>query len=332
MSEKEGAISRRKFLAYTVAAGAGVAALRAFSRCERSFHLKGRADNALIPGLAVIHGSAFSPAEEKEIVTAMTRRAVDALGGMQNLVRPGDRVVIKPNMAWVRPPQAAATTNPWVVAALVQMCIEAGAGRVKVMDHTIPPNPQPSYQASGIAKAAAQVGAEVVYVDKSCFLELDVPDGYALASWPFYEEVVSADLCDVLINVPVLKHHGTSRLTMALKNVFGMVGGERGTLHRDIHRKIADLNRVVKVDLTVLDAYRVMRRHGPSGGRPEDVDNSPQGARRIIAGTDPVAVDAYGASLFGYQPEDIGFIRFAAEAQLGSADWQSALKAEEDIA
>jgi len=110
-----------------------------------------------------------------------------------------------------------------------------------------------------------------------------------------------------------------------MKNVLGMVGGERGQLHQDIHRKIVDLNRVVRVDLTVLDAYRVLRRHGPNGGRTEDVDNTAEGARRIVAGTDQVAVDAYGASLFGYEPEEIGFVKLGREAGLGQSDWRSIL-------
>ncbi|HHT9133384.1 MAG TPA: DUF362 domain-containing protein, partial [Candidatus Avalokitesvara rifleensis] len=130
------------------------------------------------------------------------------------------------------------------------------------------------------------------------------------------------DEVDVLINVPIAKHHSTSHFTMALKNTFGMVGWDRGRLHNDIHPKIADLNRVVKVDLTVLDAYRTLRHHGPTGGRLDDVDNSAKGARRIIVSTDPVAVDSYGATLFGLRGEDVGFIKEAHEAGLGEINYK----------
>ena len=296
--------------------------LRALTRRRRSFSVRDHASSDLREGLSVAHGSASSPAEEPHTVKRMTRAAIKGLGGVGGLVRPGMRVIIKPNIAWVRPPHLAANTNPWVVAALAEMCLEAGARGVKVMDHTISRNPEPSYRVSRIAEAAAEAGADVAYVDEARFRTLTIPDGSVLSQWPFCEEFVSADECDVLINVPILKHHGTSRLSMGLKNAFGMVGGERGELHPQIHRKIPDLHRVIKVDLTVLDAYRVLRTHGPTGGRVEDVDNSLEGARRIVAGADPVAVDAYGASLFGYEPHDIGFIRHAEEAGLGRSDWQ----------
>jgi len=318
-------VSRRGFLAYVVAAGGALAAGRWLAGRRSGLRLRGHARSRMKRGLAVVHGSAPSPDAEPDTVRRMTRAAVDALGGMDRLVRPGARVVIKPNMAWVRPPELAANTNPWVVAALVEMCLEAGAARVKVMDHTISRNPQPAYRASGIAQAAAAAGAEVAYVDPGRFRTLPIPGGLALKSWPFYEDFVSARACDVLINVPVLKDHGTSRLTMGLKNALGMVGGRRGELHTRIHQKIADLHRVLKVDLTVLDAYRVLRRHGPTGGGPGDVDNSLHGARRIVAGTDPVAVDAYGAFMFGYAPDEIGFLRYAEQGGIGSTDWRRQL-------
>ena len=325
MSRREDRLTRRRFLAYAAASGAALAGLRWLSHQHRPFRLREHADSALRRGIAVVHGDAPSAAEEPAVVRRMTRAAVDALGGIGKLVRPGSRVLIKPNMAWVSPPEIAANTNPWVVAALAQMCREAGARKVKVLDHTIARNPEPSYRASGIQDAAARAGAEVAYVDQARFRAISIPDGLALKGWVFYEEFVSADDCDVLINVPILKDHGTSRLTMGLKNAVGMVGGDRGDLHPEIHKKIPDLHRVIMVDLTVLDAYRVLRTHGPTGGRLGDVDNSVEGARRIVAGTDPVAVDACGASLFGYGPAEIGFLRHAEEAGLGRADWRPLL-------
>jgi uncharacterized protein (DUF362 family) len=190
------------------------------------------------------------------------------------------------------------------------------------MDHTCSSNPRPSYNISGIEAAARRAGAEVAYVDRSRFRELPIPGGKAIKSWAFNDAFVLEDEVDVLINVPIAKHHSTSRLTMALKNVFGMVGWDRGRLHKDIHPKIADLNRVVRVDLTVLDAYRVLRRHGPTGGMLDDVDNSVDGARRIVVSTDPVAVDSYGATLFGLEPGDVGFIKEAYDACLGEMDYK----------
>src|SRR5574337_157778 len=315
-------ISRRTFLKTGIAVGAGIYGLSYLSTIKRSPVLKKCKEHHLKPGLVVVHGNVSDPADESVTVKEMVRRAMNALGGMDKLVSKGDRVIIKPNIAWNQRPEFAANTNPYVVAALVVLCREAGASRVKVMDHTCSANPEPSYNNSGIATAALQAGAHVTYINKSRFRDFTIPDGKVLKSWPFYEEMVYADEVDVLINVPIAKQHGTSRLSMGLKNVFGMIGGDRGSLHTDIHPKIADLNKFLKVDLTVLDAYRILKNHGPTGGRLDDVDNSAERARRIIVSTDPVAADAYGATLFGMRPEDVGYIRESHEQGLGEIDYR----------
>ncbi|NQT88761.1 DUF362 domain-containing protein, partial [bacterium] len=178
--------------------------------------------------------------------------------------------------------------------------------------------PAGPYKTSGIAAAVRQAGGAVHIVDDSRFHRVDIQDNFALPSWEFYEKVLFADSVDVLINIPAAKTHSTSGLTLGMKNVFGMVGGARGYLHQEIHKKIADLNRVVKVDLTVLDATRVMFRNGPNSPRRSDVDHSPERAQRIVIGTDRVAVDAYGATLFDRDPADIGFLRYGEEAGLGT--------------
>ena len=307
MSEQ---ISRRKLLGAGLSAGAagyGISLLGSISGTR----WKGFKSNSLRKGVFVARGE--NPRE-------ITRMALTMAGGMDKLVSLGDKVLIKPNIAWDRTPEMCANTNPEVVAAVVELCREAGARQVIVLDHTCSTNPEPSYISSGIKESASHAGARVEYVDKTRFVPVRIEGGYALDSWAFYEEVLT---CDVLINMPVAKHHGTSKLTMALKNVFGMVGLDRGKLHKDIHRKIADLNRVVKVDLVVLDAYRRLVRHGPTGGRLGDVDNSRQTARRVIVSTDPVAADAYGATLFGFEPEDIGHIRYSQESGLGTMDFKA---------
>ncbi len=315
-------ISRRTFLKTGVAVGAGVYGLSYLSAVKRRPALKKHKEHALKPGLVVVHGDVSDNAGEPAIVKEMVRRALNALGGMDKLISKGNRVIIKPNIAWNQKPEFAANTNPYVVAALVELCREVGASVVKVMDHTCSVNPETSYENSGIAAAARQAGAEVRYLNKNRFRDFTIPDGKVLKSWRFYEEMVYANEVDVLINVPVAKQHGTSRLSMGLKNVFGMIGGDRGSLHTDIHPKIADLNTFVKIDLTVLDAFRILKNHGPTGGRLDDVDNSTERARRIIVSTDPVAADAYGAILFGMQPKDVGYIRESHSCGLGETDFR----------
>ncbi len=316
-----GCISRRSFIKTTIAVGAGLYGLNYLSKHPPSKPLKTLKQNSLKKGLVVAHGTQKEGREEEETIKEMLKRSLEALGGIERLVAKGDRVVIKPNMSWNRTPEFAANTNPFLIAGLIELCKEAGAKRVKVLDNTCSSNPVTSYELSGIAIAAKRVGAEISYVDPSRLREIQIPAGKALSSWAFFDDFILQEEVDVLINVPVAKHHSTSRLTMALKNIMGMIGWDRGALHKDIHPRIADLNRVVKVDLTILDAYRTLKNHGPTGGRLEDVDNSLDGARRLVVGTDPVAVDSYGATLFGLQPQDIGFIREAHEAGLGEVDY-----------
>jgi uncharacterized protein (DUF362 family) len=314
-------ISRRAFLKTAVGAGTCLYGLNYLSSLPRAKPLKELKETGLKKGLVVVHGDRRDGRTEEETIREMTLKALKSLGGIEQLISRGDRVVIKPNISWNRTPEFAANTNPFLIAALVELCRGAGASRVKVLDNTCSSNPTTSYELSGVARAAGKAGAEVCFVNPSRLREVSIPKGKALSSWAFFDDFILKGEVDVLINVPVAKHHSTSRLTMALKNVMGMVGWDRGALHKDIHPKIADLNRVVKVDLTVLDAYRILKNHGPTGGRLEDVDNSPEGARRIVVSTDPVAVDSYGATLFGLRPEDIGFLREAHGAGLGEVDF-----------
>ena len=319
---KKDNISRRTFLKAGIAVGTGLCGLSYLSSFERPRSLKTLKGNSLKKGLVVVHGDVDERNDERSVIKEMVNRGITAIGGMDKLVSRGDNVVIKPNIAWDRRPEYAVNTNPFVVAALVGMCLEAGANRVKVIDHTCASNPDTSYTNSGIEKAAKEAGAVVRFVNRELFRDIKIPDGKVLDSWKYYEELIYQDETDVLINVPIAKQHSASRLSMALKNTLGMVGGNRGSLHMDIHPKIADLNKVVKVDLTILDAFRTLRRHGPTGGRLEDVDNNFETARRLVFCVDPVAVDSYGATLFGYQGGDIDYIRESYEAGLGEIDYK----------
>jgi len=307
-------MSRRGFLVGTAVVAGGAFGLGLWRRTRRE-HRALKAFKA--HHLALGRGEVVVARGEDP--GANVRRALEAAGGIEKLVSPGDTVVLKPNMAWDLSPEHGANANPATVAAVVELCRKAAgaSGRVIAFDRTMSLDPSAPYRTSGIAEAVRRAGGVVHYVDGARFREVRIPTPYVLETWPFYELVLFADRVDVLINIAAAKTHSTSGLTLALKNVFGMVGGERGELHQQIHQKIPDLNRVVKVDLTILDATRVMFRGGPNSPRLADVDHSPERAQRIVVGTDPVAVDAYGATLFGMEPSDVGFIRYAAEAGLG---------------
>ena len=146
-----------------------------------------------------------SPADEdgiKEEARRLTRSAVDALGGMKRFVAQSDVVWVKPNIAWSRRPEQAATTNPDVVATIVRMCFEAGAKEVHVGDHTSQ-KAQRTLPLSGIQQAAEAEGARVRILDQRKFRTMDL-GGKVLKSWAVYVDMVEVDK---LINIPIAKHH-----------------------------------------------------------------------------------------------------------------------------
>jgi len=251
-------------------------------------------------------GSGNDPAQN-------TRAAVEALGGMGKLVRKGDLVVVKPNIAWNRPPTSAATTNPEVVAEIVRMCREAGAEKVLVIDHIIDRPAEGVLGFTGIRAAAEKAGAVVSAAqNESDYRTVAIPKGKAIQSDTCIKDILKAD---VFINVPIAKTHGATRLTLGMKNLMGC-NWDRQAWHQSssLDQCIADYVTAVKPDLTVLDANRILLSNGPKGpGETKD-------PRKVIAGVDPVAVDAFGATLFDLKPGDIGHIRMANELGVGEMD------------
>ena len=245
----------------------------------------------------------------------ITGDAIQALGGMKKFVNAGEVVVVKPNMAWDRTPEMAANANPAVVRQVVELCLEAGAKKVKVLDNPCH-DARLTYANSGIKAAVEDIKdprAVVEYVDDRGFVEVTIEKARALKKWYFYKEILEADR---FINIPIAKNHSEARLTMCLKNMMGAIGGWRGRIHVGLHQNIADMNLLLRPDLHVLDATRIMLRNGPSGGSIEDVAVK----NLVFAGADPVALDALGTGLFGMKPADIGYITKAHQAGRGEMD------------
>jgi uncharacterized protein (DUF362 family) len=244
-----------------------------------------------------------------------TRAAIDALGGIGRFIGKSETVTLKPNLGFDRTPEQAGCTNPEVIAELARLCLTAGAAKVKVGDHPCV-DPRRSYYLSGTVEALKDINAEIIYpADEHTFTEMAVP-GERIKSWPVFTELANADR---IINVPIAKHHSLAGLTLGMKNWFGIIGGRRNQLHQDINTTIADLGRLVRPTLTVIDATRILIAHGPSGGRLDDVLRTDT----IIASTDPVAADAFAATLFGKTASDLPYLARAAAAGLGSEDWKT---------
>jgi len=261
--------------------------------------LAGAAEAAAPPDLAVVHGD--SPAR-------IVKAAIDAMGGIGKFISRGDIVVIKPNIGWDRTPEQAGDTNPEVVATVVKLCFEAGAKKVRVFDRPVN-DPRRCYVQSGIAPAAGALGADVGYVDERKFKDMDIK-GETLKSWPLYTEIFEADK---VINIPIAKHHGLAKLTMSMKNWMGIMGGLRRQIHQKLDASLVDLSTKVKPTLTILDAVRILTANGPQGGNLADVRK----LDTVIVGVDQVAIDSYGATLFGMKGSDLGYVTLGHKMGLG---------------
>ena len=246
---------------------------------------------------------------------ALVARVLEPLGTMSNFVSTGDRVVIKPNMAWDRNPAQAANTHPQVVKALVELSLDAGARKVMVFDRTCNEERR-CYVNSGIQEALATVKdsrLKYFHPDSRKFVPVNIERGKAVRKLEIYKDALEAD---TYINVPIAKHHSLSRLTLGLKNSMGVLGGNRGNMHHNLGQKLADLATVIRPKLTVIDATRILLRNGPQGGDLDDVKILDS----IIASADPVACDAYATTLFDLQPDKISSTVAAYKLGLGEMD------------
>ena len=295
-------IDRRTFIRRTVqaaiaAAAGGLPALDLLSLPAQA---------AQAPPLAVRKG---------QDIPLLVRETISALGGIQNFVKPGEVVVVKPNIGWDRTVELAANTHPGVVKTLVQLCLEAGAKQVRIFDRTCN-DERRCYTQSGIRSAMESIRSERVsleYMDRRAYKELTIKGGQAFDRWEFYMPVIEADR---LINVPIAKHHSISQLTLGMKNLMGVIGGNRGRLHHNIAESLSDIASVIHSDLTVVDATRILTANGPQGGRLQDVRD----LNTLVASPDIVAADAYATTLFGLSPEQVPTVVAAARRGLGVMD------------
>ncbi len=336
------ALSRRELVRRLAAVGLGVAAADLLAACAPAATAPEPPPSATA-GMAPQATATASPAPAATATTAPTatatpvpaylavvrgpepgllaERAVAAVGGIERFVKPGANVIVKPNICIASTaPELAAATNPEIVATLVRLCLAAGARQVRVMDQPFAGTPDAAYVNSGIQQAVEAVGGKMEIMADMKYREVDIPQGKDLKRWRVYGEILDADL---IINVPVAKTHGLSRLTLGGKNLMGVVM-DRGEFRRNLGQRIADIVSLVRPALTVIDAVRIMVRNGPTGGSPDDL----KVMNTVIASADIVAADSYATGLFGLKPANIGFIQAAADMGLGTMDLSS-IKIEE---
>ena len=318
MGSNDQALTRREALLKLLrvaGAGAGTAGLGVWLS-DRSW----RPEAAL--ATAVKHGHLIAPDPnlpemaviQGEDAAGLARVAIEELGGMRRFIARGDVVLVKPNIGWDRTPEQAANTNPDVVAEVIRQSLNAGAKRVIVTDVSCN-DPRRCFQRSGIAEAARGAGAEVILPDPSRFKEIDL-QGEVLRAWQVLDSFLNVDK---VINIPIAKHHSLTGTTLGMKNWYGMLGGPRHQLHQKIHESLVDLADFVRPSLTMIDCYRILARNGPTGGNLEDVVLK----KTVVAGTDPVALDAYVAKAYwNMDVEALPYLKMAAKRGLGTFEFE----------
>jgi uncharacterized protein (DUF362 family) len=293
-------LTRRDFLKQGAAAAGALAAAQAAPLSALA---------APAPDIALAKGG---PAEA-------TRKAVEALGGMAAFVKPGQKVVIKPNMSFAAGPESAANTHPAVIAELMRLCKEAGASRVLVLDNCLA-DPAGCLKLSGIAAACEAIDKDCVHAlkDERFFRKADIAGAKVLPSTMVMQDVLEAD---VLIPAPKAKSHGATGVTLSLKGMMGLIY-ERESFHRiGLDDAIVDLASLLKpkVKLVVIDATSVMTSGGPYGPGPVAKLDT------VLAARDMVAADAQAVLLsewYGQKvaPSQVRHIRYAADRGLGRLD------------
>ena len=325
-------IKRREFLARSAKAGASIAA--AVGIASWLVDMKGPTGNDETAVLAKLPDFSVTKKEGHSIsiITGNDRiktadKAIELLGGIERFVKQGDVVVIKPNVAFATPALLGATTHPDTITAVIRLCYDRGkAKKVIVLDNPIN-DPASCFEISGISKAAAAAGAEVVLPKDNLFDNITLEGGTLINDWPVLSRPLAG--ANKLIGIAPVKNHSRSGASMTMKNWYGLLGGRRNIFHQDINNIIAELAMLVKPTFVILDGMTTMMTNGPTGGSVSDLKKT----NTMIAGTDSVAVDALGCSLLNLKPADLQYLSIAEKAGVGTIGYESIkpLKAEKVI-
>jgi len=241
--------------------------------------------------------------------------ALKSMGGIESFIKKNDRVLIKVNAAFATMPELSATTNPLLLSEVIKLCYKAGAKSVIVIDNPIN-DPASCFKLTGIAKAAQESGANIIMPRKHLFKKISVKNASLIVNWPVF--YTPFEKTDKVINIAPVKNHHRSGASMTMKNWYGLLGGHRNIFHQDIHNLIKELAMMITPTLAILDGTTTMMRNGPTGGSFSDLKST----NTIIAGTDQVAVDAFGATLLGKSLNELVFIEKAQNAGAGKANYK----------
>lgn len=314
-------MTRREFIQRTAMTGAAVggAGIAGFSLWQRDHFVPGfdEKEGLSLPDFAVEKSSVWpdlAVARGTDRNQAI-RAAMDMLGGISRFIQRGDRVMIKPNVAFDRPPALAATTHPEALRAVAQLCLEAGALEVLVADNPIN-SPASCFLKSGLQAVARDLDIKLLYPESSAFSDLKM-DGEILRHWPlFYRPFVAATK---VIGLAPCKDHNLCSASMSMKNWYGLLGGRRNQFHQHIHSIVADFALMMKPTMVIVDGVTVLKHSGPTGGRISDTKTM----NTVVAGTDMVSVDSYCyTTLMERDISQLDYIHKAHARELGNMNWQ----------
>lgn len=294
-------LSRREFLRLHAGAALALAAGGFPAMSPRN------ASAAEIPDIAIVTGNPG----------AAVRAAVGMLGGMGAFVKRGSRVVIKPNMSFARGLESGTNTHPEVVRELVAMCRQAGASKIRVLDHPLRPNELCIREVKDACRIFGDDRMVHALEDKEFYREVSIPGARTFGKTDVMRDVLEAD---VLIAAPVAKSHSSTGVSLSMKGMMGLIYS-RDVMHylHDLNTAIVDLSSFLRPKLVVIDGSRVLSTNGPGGpGKVLRMDT-------VIASRDMVAADAQAVSMFEWygrhmEPRQVRHIRMASERGLGCMD------------
>lgn len=323
-SDETQGIDRREFMRRTLATGAAIAGAAAGGAAlwqPRSRVPGFEAPEGIMlpdfsvaleagqPTMAVAHGSDTG---------AVVKAAFGELGGVERFIKKGDVVVLKPNVAFDRPPALGATTHPDTLRAVAELALDAGAKEVRIADNPIN-SPEGCFLRSGLGAVANDMNLDIIMPSSRAFESLKM-DGQVLRHWPMFARPF--DGADKVIGIAPCKDHNLCHASMTMKNWYGLLGGRRNQFHQMIHEIIADFALMIRPTLVVLDGMRVLHSNGPTGGRLSDVREM----GTVVVGTDMVAVDAYGFEKL--LERDLALLDYVHQADargLGNKNWRETL-------
>lgn len=249
------------------------------------------------------------------------RKALDAIGGITRYIKPGDTVLIKPNVAFDRSPILGATTNPEIIEELIRLLrVDARAQEVRVADNPIE-SPADCFAKSGVRLATERAGGRVYLPDSNAFEVLNTPGATLIEQWPFFKRPFAN--VNKVIGVAPVKDHNLCFASMGIKNWYGLLGGRRNQFHQNIHEIVSDLSIMIKPTLTILDGTRILMENGPTGGDPSNVKQGDV----ILAGIDPVAMDAWAFENLLERKEKLPEYLYKAEEKgSGKVDFRGRIK------